>query len=577
MIRFFNHADCVIWHNGVRWDSKAVKKVLGIDVKCRQVDTLAVSWYLYPQRGLHGLAGWGEELGIEKPPIDDWENLSQEEYEHRCQEDVKINVLLWRKMYRYLTDIYGNDKDIWKLLDYLTFKMECASLQEEAGWHVDIDYAKAAVLEMEEVREKKFHELKEAMPPVPIYFEKNKPKRFLNKKGDYTKLGEEWVQLLLEHGLPLTHEEPIQILKGYEEPNPGSPEQVKSWLYSFGWVPQTFKYVKNKETGDLRAIPQVNQENGKGICESIKRLYEKDHRLELLDGIGVLNHRIPLIQGMIDNTVDGKLQARVAGLTNTLRFKHAGIVNLPKVEKAWGEYCRGMLVVDEGYLLCGSDMASLEDRIKQSYIYEYDPEYVDSMKQEDFDPHLTVAGLAGMLTEQQIIDYKNGDKQWKPVRDIAKNGNYACQYNAGPPRLVLTCGISLDQAKKLHKAYWKMNWAIKKVAESQVVKTVQGQMWLKNPVSGFWYSLRYMRDVFSTLVQGTASYVFDKWIELILSVRRQLTAQFHDEGVWRVKEESKEKMTELLEWSIKELNSILKLNRELGISIQYGKRYSQIH
>jgi hypothetical protein len=47
------------------------------------------------------------------------------------------------------------------------------------------------------------------------------------------------------------------------------------------------------------------------------------------------------------------------------------------------------------------------------------------MLQDDFDPHITIAVMAGMLTQEQGDAYKNGDKQYKPIRDIAKNGNYA--------------------------------------------------------------------------------------------------------------------------------------------------------
>jgi len=222
-------------------------------------------------------------------------------------------------------------------------------------------------------------------------------------------------------------------------------------------------------------------------------------------------------------------------------------------------------------------MSSLEDRIKQHFIYEYDPEYVKSMNQEDFDPHLTVAGLADMLTEKQIQEYKAGDKTNKPVRDIAKNGNYACQYGAGVPRLMLTCNIDRKAATKLFNAYWELNWAVKKVASVQTTKTIDEQMWLRNPINGFYYSLRFEKDIFSTLVQGTASYVFDMWVKNILDKRPQLTGQFHDEIILCIKEGFEEQCRELITYAINKLNSDIKLNRELGISIQFDKSYGKIH
>lgn len=151
------------------------------------------------------------------------------------------------------------------------------------------------------------------------------------------------------------------------------------------------------------------------------------------------------------------------------------------------------------------------------------------------------------------------------------------QYGAGPARLALTADISLEKAEQVWKTYWEKNWAIKKVAEEQIVKTIGGQMWLFNPISKLWYSLRYEKDKFSTLIQGTAAYVFDEWVRLFRSTRPQLTASFHDEIIIQIKKGNREKAKDLLYSAIKQLNNNLKLNRELGIDVQFGDRYSSIH
>lgn len=577
MKKILTEADILICHNLIRWDVPVYERLLGIKIKAKLIDTLALSWYLYPLRNKHGLESHGEDLGIAKPVITDWSNQTQEEYEHRVSEDVKINVALWKKMFRYLLDIYGSDKEVWRLLDYLTFKMKCARLKEVSKWKLDLQYIEKSISELEVLQEQKKEALIKAMPQVPEISIKTKPKRFINKDGSYSKLGQDWIALLTERGLPISYDGEVEIVKGYEPGNPSSPEQLKSWLYSLGWVPRTFKYVKNKETGELREIPQINLEFGKGICESIKDLYEKESSLELLDGLSVLQHRIGILKGFLRDQEGGWIKAQIKGFTNTLRVQHTTVVNLPKVDKAHAEPIRASLIADEGYTLCGADLASLEDKIKQHLIYPYDPEYVKSMNTPDFDPHLEIAFLAEMLTRDQINSYKSGDKTYKPVRDIAKNGNYACQYNAGPPRLVLTCGISLDQAKKLHSAYWKMNHAIKKVAEAQRFKDIDGQLWLFNPISKFWYSLRYERDIFSTLVQSTGSYIFDIWLGKVLDKREQLTGDFHDELIVHIKKGYEEPCRKMIEDCMKEVNEEFKFNVELSCGIQFGDRYSQIH
>lgn len=578
MRKFFLKAKVIIGHNITRWDVPTVERLLGIKVTAKIVDTLALSWILYPDRNRHGLESWGEDLGRPKPKINDWEGLSYEEYEHRCSEDVEINRQLWNKIFRYLFDLYGNNNKIWEYLDYVSFKMHCARLQEQSGWHVDIDLANKTLQDLNTEKEEKVVELAKVMPKVPKYKIHERPLKFFKKDGSYSSLGLKFLQLLTENGLPADTQS-IRLIDHYVDPNPSSPDQVKNWLYDLGWVPETHKTVKDKKTGELRFVPQINLDQGKGICPSIKKLYDKEPRLEVLDGLSVISHRLGVIKGIINGTDPntGKTMAQIQGLTNTLRFQHTTVVNLPKPNKPYAEGIRGSLISPPGYILCGADMASLEDRIKQHFIFEYDPEYVRSMNSEDFDPHLTVAGLAGMLTQDEIDGYRQEEKRLKPIRDIAKNGNYACQYGAGVPRLMITCGISREAAERLHKAYWKLNWAVKKIASVQSVKHVHGDMWLLNPINGFYYSLRQMKDVFSTLVQGTASYVFDLWVQYIIEERPQLTGQFHDEIILCIKEGFEEKCSELVTKAIDKLNSNIKLNRELGISIQFNQRYSGIH
>lgn len=588
MRKFLTNAKVLIAHNSKRFDIPTLERILEIKITAKIVDTLALSWYLYPQRQKHGLAEWGVTFGVPKPPIDDWENLSIEEYQNRCKEDVRINVRLWNQMYEYLVNLYHTNSEIWRLVDYLSFKMHCAMLQERSRWKLDIENTLKALRELEQVQGEKLTLLSEAMPQVPEIQIKVKPKRFLNKDGSYSKLGMEWNALLAERGLPPSYEGEVEIIKGMEPGNPNSNDQKKEWLYSLGWKPRTFKEVKNKETGEIRNIPQINLEHGAGICDSIKELYEIEPRLELLEGLSVLQHRIGILKGFLRDQEDGWLQAQVAGLTNTLRFKHTTIVNLPKPDKLFAESIRSALIAPEGMQLCGSDMSSLEDRLKQHFIYPLDPKYVEEMMVPGFDPHLDLALSASAVTIEQVLRFKDGtDKSIGGIRHIYKTGNYSLQYGTGVAKLSRSTGLSVEEAKKVYEAYWKRNWAVKKVASQQIVKTVNDQMWLFNPVSKLWYSLRYEKDIFSTLVQGTASYVFDMWVQKIMDKKEQLTAQFHDEIVLCVKQgyatfnEGTKKwegpIVDLLKNCIKELNKELKLNRELDIDVQFGQRYSDIH
>ena len=581
MLDFVRKADVLIGHNIVRYDLPVLSKIIGLDrPNAVIVDTLALSWYLEPDRLIHGLEEWGDELGVEKPRIEDWKNQSLDDYIHRCEEDVEINTLLWKRFKKRLTLLYGDWQEAKKLIAYLTFKMDCAAEQERSGWKLDVEYAQQSIQKLTEAKEAKQTILVAEMPQQPVVRLRTRPMKLYKKNGTYSESGAKWFALLAKNNLPLDYNEEIKEVVRYEQANPNSVAQVKDWLFDLGWRPATFKIVRDKKTGDIKKIPQINLEHGGGLCPSVRRIADNGHAGVLaLDELGVINHRLSLLTGFLDNVdKQGSVKAQISGFTNTLRFIHKTIVNLPKANQKYGEEIRGVLIADDDKELCGSDMASLEDRLKQHYIYPHDPKYVEEMNIPGYDPHLSLALLAGEVTEEQVNDYKSGaSKVIKPIRDIFKNGNYACQYGAMPPRLSLTANIPIAKAKQVHAAYWEKNWAIKVVAAEQRVKRIKGQMWLFNPVSKFWYSLRHEKDIFSTLVQGTAAYVFDKWVEKFRAKRPQLTAQFHDEVVLTIKRGHREQAKKLLFTAIDELNQELQLNRELGIDVQFGDRYSEIH
>lgn len=583
MRNFLSKAELLIGHNIIRWDIPNLERVLKIKIHAKLVDTLAISWYLEPDRPRHGLESYGEDFGIQKPQVEDWLSLRAEDYIHRCQEDVRINSRLWKDQWKRLVNLYGSETQAWEFVEYLSFKMDCAKEQEQNGWKLDVDRCITVRDKLMADKEAKIVELTYAMPKVPIYARKFKPAKPFKKNGSLSKSGEDWFSFIEQRGLSTDYDGIVEYIKDWKEPNPNSHDQIKSWLYSLGWEPSTFQYKRDKDTGDVRKIAQVAQDKtkGPGLCPSVKRLIAKEPKLELLDGLSILSHRISILNGFLENVDDrGYIKAEIQGLTNTLRFKHKTVVNLPGVQNPYGEDIRGCLICPEGYELCGSDMSSLEDRLKQHYMWPYDPEYVKEMSKPDFDPHLDLALSANAVTEAEVKEYKQAehkDKKVKEIRHTHKQGNYACQYGAQVARLALTIGCNRDTAQRIFDAYWKRNWAINKAAEDQTVKVSNGMKWLYNPVSKFWYSLRHEKDRFSTLVQGTAVYCFDGWIRQVRKKGPPIIGQFHDEFVAIIRTGNEERCTLHIQRAITSLNEELKLNRELGCDVQFGLNYSEIH
>lgn len=576
MRKFFKTHHYLIGHNIIRFDIPAVEKVLGIKVEAKLVDTLALSWYLNHHRIKHGLEGYGEDYGVPKPVIKDWDSLTYEDYAHRCQEDVKINSRLWRDIWNKLSKLYQDEGEVDRFIQYLSFKMDCAREQETLGWKLDVERCQTAYDEIMRLKNEKEEQLAEAMPKRVLTTTKTRPKVMHKKDGSLSSHGENWVALCKEQKMPDTVQT-LTVVSGEERANPNSNDQVKQWLFGLGWKPKTWKFVRDNTTGQERMIEQVRKDGE--LCESVLDLVDADPAVELLDGLTVLSHRAGILKGFLDSHKDGYLKAEIAGFTNTLRFKHMKpLVNLPGVDKPYGDVIRGVLTCPEGYTLCGADMTSLEDTTKRHYMKPLDPDYVEEMSREGFDPHLDLALFAGDITQEEIDDYNAGKRpDIKHLRKAYKVVNYSATYGVGAAKLARETGKSEREAKALLDAFWKRNWSVDKIAKTLRVREVGGGMWVQNPVSKFWYSLRSDKDRFSTLNQGTGVFCFDSWVAICRKNGLQTIGQFHDEVIAVVPLGQEQQVHDTMKEAVKKVNEKLQLNVPLGCDVQFGNTYAEIH
>ena len=120
------------------------------------------------------------------------------------------------------------------------------------------------------------------------------------------------VELLEEYGLPEGYNGEVTVVKGAEDANPNSTDQVKDWLKSLGWKPCTYKYNKNKETGEEKKVEQVRK-NGE-LTESVKLLIEKNPAVATLEGLTIIQHRLGIFNGFVECEQDGYLRAEIDGL-----------------------------------------------------------------------------------------------------------------------------------------------------------------------------------------------------------------------------------------------------------------------
>ena len=606
-------------HNGICYDKNALK-ILGYNVdKVHFVDTLALSWYLDLNRDKHGLESYGEEFGVPKPEIKDWKDLTQEDYNHRVREDVKIQYRTYKKLKGMFEELYGQMSDYefctHRVVRYLNFKMEQLSEQQETRIRVDVPKAKSLIEKFDVLLEEKTTQLASVMPKVPIYTKSVKPDKPFKKDGSLSTTGEKWKALTEMAGVDFDYDGEIKTVKGYNEPNPSSSQQVKDWLFSLGWVPETFKYVK--DNNGERKIPQIYiQGTGGQICESIEKLAEENPDVEALVGLGVIKHRRAVVQGFLDSLIFGEyIEAGANGFTNTLRLKHRKpFVNLPSSRVIYGEDVRGCIIAREGTKFVCSDLSSMENLWSFNYQMPYDPDYVMSQQSDDYDPHLNLAKAGGLLTEDEVnffkIESKGFSKDNYPMTDklesllnlpegeksalikvigkkrgIGKNCGYALQYSCGVPTLARTAKISEKEARVIYKAYKKLNWSIDAIAKDQVRKTVSHGMYQWNPYSKMWYHLKTEKDSYSTLVQGSGSFLLDAWLKQIDNLKKEygvkenikLCANVHDENLQEFKGVTEEFVLNIFDEALKRVNKALKVEIPFGCDTQFGDNYAAIH
>lgn len=612
-LAYLEAQDVVAGHNIIWYDQRAKKKLYpNYKEQKHQWDSLALSWYLYPKqfkngviinRKKFGLEEWGEEFGIPKVEVTDWQNLTVDEYCARCYRDVEINSRLLLGILEYLLELYDTEQDILRFLAYIQFKMECIREQMEMGLYIDRKRCEEYLADIEKQIAERFEKLQEVMPKVPIKKKITKPKTLFKKDNSLSAAGLRFKELCETNNLNYLNTQEFTAVVGYKEPNAGSPTQIKAWLFSLGWEPITF--VERKDTkGNFKSVEQITTEDGE-LCESITEMIESHPELEELAGLSILKHRKGVFQGFLDESDEnGWTAASAQGFTNTLRFKHQKpIANLPKVSKPWGKEIRSLICVpeDSGYVLCGSDMSSLEDTTKQHYMYYFDPEYVMQMRTPGFDPHIDIAVFAQLIHLEDEVFYKDYKKRKEEAEEQkvpftpteqeksrynfiteirgnkAKPVNFGGVYGAGPPKMAKMLKSTLEFATMIHTAYWERNKAVKQVESAVVYKELHGQLWLYNPVSRFWYTLRALKDRFSTLNQGTGVYCFDCNLMFIRKQGIKIFLQYHDEWAAPIKKGQEEETKEKLNLAIQQVNDMLKLNVPLGISMDFGLKYSDIH
>lgn len=621
---FGNKNNYIVMHNGRRFDKAAIEKVYNFKVEATIIDSLALSWWLYPNRQKEGkkfgLEFFGEDFGVPKPKVTDWEGLTYDEYKHRCEEDVKINILLWEDLKAKLELMYrDNPQDMIRLINLLNWIMDCSYMQEIQKIKVDVKKTEENLAYFESLKNEKIEQLKKAMPKIPVKVKRKKPNSLYKKDGSLSEVGKRWAVLTSGCSLPLEYDDVIEEVISWEEPNPNSVTQKKEWLYKLGWKPKTFKHNRNKETNEVKIVEQIMTED-KMLCPSALKLAEKEPAIEAFDGLTILTHRIGLLKSLLSNKDENDMiHQGLMGLAVTMRWMHSVLVNLPRYtgrgDLRDGKWIRECLIAGEGNKIVQSDLSGIESRTSDHYIFPINPGRVAKTQMPYFDPHTEISVFASLMSpdEEVFFIFKSAQKEspsldvetfselYKPtdevrrllslpeeeqnkllkhlktVRSKGKTCNYASLYNVGAETLGRNLEISKKEAQKLIDAYWEIHFAVKVATEQFRLKKVGDEAWVYNPISRFFYYVRNTKDIFSVINQSSAVYCFNMWVWNCTNLGIFPVMQSHDDSLYIVKEENMQKTVDIIDEAMRRVNRQLKLSVELACETQVGDNVSETH
>lgn len=619
-----NPKNIIVMHNGRRYDKPVLEKIFGFKVTATIIDSLALAWWLYPTRAKEGkkfgLAYFGEDYGVPKPKVEDWENQPYEVYVHRCEQDTRINILLWEDLKAKLDSMYqDNPLDKIRLIKLLNWIMDCSYMQEKQGIKVNVKKTEENLAYFESLKEEKISQLKEAMPKIPIRIKRTKPKNMLKKDLTLSVAGEKWMTLVRGCSLSDDYDGAIEEIISWEEPNPNSVKQKKDWLYGLSWSPKTFKHNRDKATGEVKIVEQIMTEE-KMLCPSVLKLIEKEPAIEAFDGLTVLTHRIGILKSMLSNKDENDMISQgLQALAVTMRWQHSVIVNYPrytgKGDIRDGRWIRECLIAGEGKKIVQSDLSGIESRTSDHYIFDINPDRIKKTQMPYFDPHCEISVQSNLMTsdEETFFIFKSAVKEnpeldvetfselYKPTGEVrrmislsedeqnqilkrlklarskGKTTNYSSLYLVGAKTLARTLEIKEKEAQKLIDSYWEIHYAVKEATKSFVTKMVGDETWVFNPISRFYYYVRNSKDIYSIVNQSSAVYCFNMWVWNCTQMGIFPVTQSHDDSAYVVDEEQVEKTQGIIEEAMRRVNKQLNLKVELACETQVGNNIAETH
>lgn len=496
------------------------------------------------------------------------------------------------------------------------------ALQEQVGVYLDKDLAvqtRAKALDrMEEIA----NILEPRMPPVDLTATDLKkhtpPKRQFKKDGTPTVAAKGFFGKLKEVDGRYYSEDyqvflPCHVVQRTQRPFRMKDQgALKDWLMEKGWSPTFWNYKKDKNN------KLVRDSKGK-LIQTSPKLQDKGNlcpNLDLLIQIGrvpedvtlaiewlSLRNRAATIKSLNEDKDTGYLNherviaesvlpASSAGVTNTLRQKHRGVVNVPSCGATLGEEFRSMFKSREGLVCVGYDASGLEARVEGHWTsyYQGGKEYAKELLEGDI--HTKNAGFFYPNTE-----YDKDGKALPKFRNPSKAGKYALTYGSQAPTLASTLGISMQEAEEAYEAFWNGAKPLKALRDG-IARTWKenGRKGIYCTLSGTFLHSRSEHSLVNLLFQHTGAFIMDvagmfmdrylggityrqdglHYYTLNGKVVRRLV-YYHDEYLYECNPEVADEVARLGVKSIIEAGKALNLNVPLDAEAKIGANWKDVH
>ena len=569
-VALLNKAEVLIGHNILGFDCHVLRqKFKEFDAISKRVyDTFILSQLMYPDidavsGSKHSLDSWGQRLGFKKIKFDKFDRYSDEMLTY-CIQDVNVSEKVFL---HFLKDIQEYD---WSKAIDLENKFLYYTSYWPNYWRVDVELLKRAILELEETK-----------TSLLVYLQERSGTRVVKEEKEvnaFTKKGLPTKSVMIDSKKGRFHFEDVKgnyCRVDIEPLNLNSSAQVKDWLLSIGWKPDSWTYVTDDFNKPIRDSEGERVVRGPSLKDS-SFIGIEEELAESLVKLRVVNHRLSTMQGWLARQNNGYLSyGMMTCACNTGRVQHRNIVNVPKAEEDvyYGKEMRAIFMAEEGYTMLGLDLDQIEAKLQGHFCTKY-----DNGKWAEF------------LLNNDIHAFNA--QQWGTTRSKAKGPEYAMSYGCQIAGISEKFGFSEMQATNIFKNYWEIRWALGELKQELEDSLKQRKQidraglkdgaWIKT-LDGRKIFVRSKHSLINSLIQSAATIIAKLWTikccEYVISqdLDAKLLIFYHDEVQFQCRNEDVKKLSEKFE------TFALQSGEEYGITIpitsgsSVGNNWSETH